>query len=187
VLPTALVPIRIGPTAKRRLAHVLGPEERMRLIWELFSHVVSVIGHAGLRTIALASGRLDAPEGVEVWRDEARGLNRAVAAATQRIGAPLIVVHADLPLLTTDDIDRVLASPGDVVVARAHDGGTNGLLLRQLIAPAFGRASALAHATRARRAGLRATVIDSPGFALDVDDESTLSASGVASVPRTRP
>jgi 2-phospho-L-lactate guanylyltransferase (CobY/MobA/RfbA family) len=44
------------------------------------------------------------------------------------------------------------------------------------------------HADRARRAGLSASVLDIPGFALDVDDEAGLSASGRgASAPYTRP
>ncbi|MGH2758899.1 MAG: 2-phospho-L-lactate guanylyltransferase [Actinomycetota bacterium] len=187
MLPTALVPVRAGPTAKRRLAHVLGPLERDKLVRALFAHVVSTLDQAGLKTIALAPDAIDAPAGVEVWRDAAPGLNRAIAAALRRLETPILIVHADLPRLQADDIDRVLTAPGDVVVARSRDGGTNGLLLRRLIAPGFGPGSAAAHASRARSAGLRATVIDTPGLALDVDDETSLSASGAWSVRGTRP
>jgi 2-phospho-L-lactate guanylyltransferase len=187
VLPTALIPVRIGRTAKRRLAHVLGPDERVRLVRTLFEHVASVTSDAGLRVVALTPGNLDPMDGIEVWQDEGSGLNRAVDAAVRRIGAPVLVVHADLPLLGTDDIDQVLASHADVVIARAHDGGTNGLLLRRLMTPAFGPSSASVHARRARSAGLRVHVVDLPGFALDVDDEVGLSACGAAFFPGTRP
>lgn len=137
-----------------------------------------------MRTIALTPHAVEAPE---VWRDEAPGLNRAVAAALARLDAPVLIVHADLPRLSPDDIDEVLGTAGDVVVARSRDGGTNGLLLRRKIAPSFGPGSAAAHAGDARAAGLRATVIDVPGFALDVDDERGLSASDASGVRGKRP
>lgn len=189
MLPTALIPVRIGRTAKRRLAHVLGPEERINLVRSLFEHVLGVTMEIGLRVIVLTPTDIDVPDGVEVWKDEVPGLNRAVGAAARSIGTPLLVVHADLPLLATSDLERVLSSDADVVIARAHDGGTNGLLLRRPLATAFGPDSASAHAVSARGARLRAEVIDIPGFAEDIDDERSLrrfSASGV-SFPGRRP
>lgn len=155
---------------------------------ELFGHVVSVLERAGLPLVVLTPGELRAPGGVEVWRDEAPGLNAAVGAALRRLGAPALIVHADLPHLQIGDVDVVLGSPGDVVVARSRDGGTNGLLMRRLITPSFGPGSALAHVSTARTMGLRARVLDVPGFAVDVDDEpALLSVSGGASYLRKRP
>ena len=187
MLPTALVPVRISRTAKRRLAHVLGPDDRMRLVRALFEHVVCVVREAGLHVVALSPNDVLDVEGIEVWRDEAPGLNGAIGAAITRIGMPVFVIHADLPKLTAADVDDVLRIPGHVVIARARDGGTNGLLLRRPIALAFGPSSSVAHAANARAAGLSARVVDLPGFALDVDDESGLSASGAVSVLDTRP
>jgi 2-phospho-L-lactate guanylyltransferase len=185
VLPTALIPIRTGRTAKRRLAHVLGPDERDALVRSLFDHVAAVVLEAGLRTVALTPGSIQPPDGVEVWPDEGAGLNRAVQAALLRTGVPVLVVHADLPLLSPADVDCVLASEADVVIARSEDGGTNGLLMRRLITPAFGSGSATLHASGARGAGLRVHVLDTPGFATDVDDEVGLSACA-AFFPGTR-
>lgn len=173
--PTGLVPVRVTPGAKRRLAHVLSARERMRLVRALFDHVTAVLADAGLDVIALSPTPIEAP-GVEVWTDAAPGLNRALEVALGRLGEPVLVVHADLPLLSTADVDRVLGHRADVVVARALDGGTNGLLMREPIRPAFGPGSAHAHARRARGAGLRTAVVDVPGFALDVDDDAALSA-----------
>lgn len=187
MLPTALIPVRTGRTAKRRLAHVLGPDERAELVRSLFEHVAAIAVTAGLRVIALTPGELGPKDGVEVWRDERSGLNRAIAASLHRIGAPVLVVHADLPLLAADDLDRVITTDADVVIARATDGGTNGLLLRHLIRPEFGKDSASRHARQARDAGLRAHVVDIPGFALDVDDEVGLSAYDAAFFPDMRP
>lgn len=189
MLPTALIPVRIAPTAKHRLAHVLGPDERIDLVRSLFEHVLAVTLDTGLPVIVLSPTDIEVPESAEVWKDEEPGLNRAIGAALRKIGTPVLVVHADLPFLSTSDIERVLSSDADVVIARAHDGGTNGLLLRKPLAPAFGRDSALAHAAGARSARLRTEVIDTPGFAQDVDDERSLGklSAGGASFPGRRP
>jgi 2-phospho-L-lactate guanylyltransferase len=185
--PTALVPVRSGPTAKRRLAHVLSAAQREELVRGLLDHVTGVLMESGLRVVVLSPSPIDV-EGAEIWTDEAPGLNAALAAAIERLRAPVFIVHSDLPLLQTDDVDRVLRNDADVVIARSYDGGTNGLLLRSLIRPAFGHQSAAAHATRARRDGLRTSVLDMPGFAVDVDDESGLSfCASVSAFPRTRP
>ena len=187
LVPPALIPVRTGPTAKRRLAHVLRAPERAALVRSLLDHVVGVLTSVGLRVVVLTPEPVDVP-GAEVWTDEAPGLNAAVAAALPRLGPPALVVHADLPLLSPADVETSLNSEADVVIARSYDGGTNGLLMRTLLRPAFGVGSAAAHADRARRAGLRAAVLDIPGFAMDVDDEVGLSVCDGAGVsPYTRP
>jgi 2-phospho-L-lactate guanylyltransferase len=185
--PTALIPVRTGPTAKRRLAHVLDARERAELVRTLLDRVVEVLTVVGLRIVVLTPEATDV-EGAEVWTDAAPGLNAAVAAALEKLGTPVLVVHADLPLVGAADVETVLADQTDVVIARSYDGGTNGLLLRAPLRPAFGVGSALMHADRARRAGLTASVLDIPGFAMDVDDEVGLSACENAGVSRyTRP
>jgi 2-phospho-L-lactate guanylyltransferase (CobY/MobA/RfbA family) len=171
MLPSALIPVRIAPTAKKRLAHVLGPAGRMDLMQRLFDHVASVLEDAGLDVVALTDDG---------------GLNAVVRAALAQVGAPALVVHADLPALRVEDVSRLLDIDGDVVIARSVDGGTNGLLLRSVIAPAFGVRSAHEHAARARRAGLVTRVVDIPGFARDIDDPASLTRYG-ASFLKPRP
>jgi len=163
--PTALIPVRIAPTAKRRLAHMLGPSGRMDLMQRLFDHVSSVLQRAGLEVVVL---------------DEDGGLNAVVRSGLARVGLPALVVHADLPLLDVPDVAALLDVSGDVVIARSTDGGTNGLLLRSPIEPAYGVGSAHEHAARARRAGLVTRVVDIPGFARDIDDEAALTAYGAS-------
>ena len=183
--PIALVPVRMAPVAKRRLAHVADPAARAALVRELFEHVVGVLGDAGLHVVALAPHPLPA-EGIEVWRDGAPGLNAAVDDAVARTGVPVLIVHADLPALGASDVDAVLSSPADVVIGRALDGGTNALLMRRSIRVAFGPGSALMHARRARGQGLRAHVIDRPGLAVDVDNAAALTVLRGAAYQRRR-
>ena len=176
MLPTALVPIRTG--AKLRLAHVIGPDARRRLVDHVFRHVVDVLTTAGLRTIALSPASAtplpDVP-GAEVWLDAAPGLNAALDSAVRTIGPPVLIVHADLPALGVSDVHALLETPGDVVIARARDGGSNALLMRKAVPCSFGPSSAIAHARRARSLDLRAVVVDRPALALDVDDEASLT------------
>jgi 2-phospho-L-lactate/phosphoenolpyruvate guanylyltransferase len=184
VLPTAIVPLRAGPTAKRRLAGLLGPDERRELMRALLDHVLTVLDAAGLRVVVLSADPVELSAdpigplvGAEVWPDRASGLNASLDDAIDRTSTPVLIVHADLPAVQASDIRALLDEPGDVVIARSRDGGTNALLMRERIRCAFGPSSSLAHASRARASGLRARVIDRPGLALDVDDEASLNAS----------
>src|SRR5207248_1375176 len=150
----------------------------------LFDHVCGVLVDAGLRVVALSAGPLETS--VEVWPDSGRGLNAAVRDGVGRTGLPVLVAHADLPSLTVPDVFSLVDTPGDVVIARSEDGGTNGLLMRSFVEPSFGPGSAHAHASRARRAGLVTKVVDIPGFARDIDDPRALTSYG-ASFRQPRP
>ncbi|MFD6135478.1 2-phospho-L-lactate guanylyltransferase [Isoptericola sp. NPDC060257] len=114
------------------------------------------------------------------------GLNAALdvgrEAALERGAERLLVAHADLPLLTTDDVTALLAAGapapdgarrGDAVVVATdrHLAGTN-LLVLPAAAPfrfRFGEASRTAHVAEAERAGLRPVVVRRPGTAVDLD------------------
>ena len=81
------------------------------------------------------------------------GLAHAIAQLRPRPDA-VVILAGDLPLVRPDDIDalvRVIPARG-VVVARARDGGSNGLGLRppDALVPSFGAlASAALHLRRA--------------------------------------
>lgn len=117
-------------------------------------------------------------------------LNAALAhaqAVAQVGGAEaILVLPADLPLLTAADLDELydLAQEGpSVVLAPSHDRGTNALLLRPpgIIPFAFGPDSFIRHAAAAGAAGLPCHVYHSVTLALDVDHpEDLLLAQGCA-------
>ena len=65
------------------------------------------------------------------------------------------------------------------MVARAKDGGTNAVAMRPpgVLPTLFGESeSCRLHEEAARRAGLRAVVLDLPGLAFDVDTPEDLAA-----------
>lgn len=176
----ALVPLRSPGEGKRRLATALTREERAALAGAMLADVARALAGAAVdRVVVAASGAPAAAAasalGLDVLLDPptVTSLDGALSAATTRVGPvdTLVVVAADLPTLAAGDVDALLAVDADVVVAPTDDGGTGGLVRRpgDVLAPAYGGASAARHLHRARRQGLRAAAVELAGFALDVD------------------
>jgi 2-phospho-L-lactate guanylyltransferase len=169
---TAIVPIKAAAERKQRLASSLSPERRLLLSEMLLSAVVATLKASDTieRVMILANEPL---QDVEVgWiEDRGRGLNDELTLARRGLpDASLLVVHADLPFLHSDDV-AAMAQAGRSGVAIApdrHSKGTNAVALmpRHTFRFRFGEASFLAHCAQ----GVPATaVIDTPGLALDID------------------
>lgn len=86
-------------------------------------------------------------------------------------GVDVLVVAADLPRLTTADVDAVLHTEASVVCAPTHGNGTAALLRRpgDRISTAYGADSARRHRTLAARAGVGFEQVVRDGFLHDVD------------------
>lgn len=186
----ALVPVRGLALGKRRLQVALDEHGRAALIEAMLVDVLRALGASpavALSTVvssdpevaplAAAEGALllpDAPEG---------GLNASLTAALAWLaaacpGKAALVVPADLPVLTPALLEAsVLGAPGEVVIARSRDGGTNLLLLRALPGPrlCFGPESCARHRAAARAAGCTATIVEHPVFACDLDTGEDLA------------
>jgi 2-phospho-L-lactate guanylyltransferase len=179
---TAIVPLKALHHSKQRLTGRLSASERRSLMRSLFLHVLDTcVATASIDEVIAVVGD-DAGAGltrhhaVMVLQDAGDGLNAAIRHATGLLPAPStsLVVVADLPEVTVDDLDAVVAAgrrASNVIVAPSHGGGTGALLRRPaaVIAPAFGVDSAAAHLRAAQRAGVRAGVITRPGLAHDID------------------
>lgn len=200
----AVVPVKALDRAKSRLAGILSPAERRNLALLMLRRVLGVLGahrlppppahHThdlpALSEVWLLSPdeqvlRLAAEIGVRPLYDQATDLNAALEQArdaVQQAGAEaLLVVPADLPVITPEDISRLLttlASGADMVIA--PDGaseGTNALALR-LPSPLrfqFGSDSCALHLAAAARLQLNVAIIHSPSLALDVDTPESLT------------
>ena len=183
----ALIPVKELAQAKARLAPVLDDGARRRLALALFRDVLAA---------ALACPALDAV--AVVTRDEEvlalaieagaeglpepGGLNEALTSAAETLGQRdadrLIVLAADLPLATSDDIAAVAQAGADVVVAPSRDGGTNALALPLPVGAItfrFGADSARRHLDGAQEAGLRSLRLDLPNLAFDLDTPEDLA------------
>ena len=183
----AVVPVRGLPAGKRRLAALLDVDERNGLVLAMLDDVVAALAAAeSVDRIAIASRDAAARDeaarlGVDFLdQTELRlGYNRAVQFAQEALveSEAILIVPADVPLITPDAVDMMVSTAPDgpaVVVAPAHDGGTNGLFLRppDVVKPQFGPSSARAHQQSAASAGdagvpFREVRIDVWAFDLD--------------------
>ena len=106
----------------------------------------------------------------------------AVAADLLIRGAStMLLLPADIPLVTKADIQALLAEhtyPGVSLAAAGSDGGTNALLVSppDIIAPAFGENSCQRHSTHAREQGVEPVVLNTSGLNLDIDTLEDIQA-----------
>jgi 2-phospho-L-lactate guanylyltransferase len=180
--PHLLIPVKALDGAKSRLASALSREERAELMLRLLDGVVAAVREAGVERVTLVTPEPLALPGVERFDDRGLAWNDAIAAAMREVvrGPLAAVVSADLPLLAADDVAALIeATPArGVAIARAQDGGTNGVAMRPpgAMPTCFGEPqSAALHARLARAAGLEPVVVDLPGLAFDVDTPEDLA------------
>ncbi|MCG2841096.1 2-phospho-L-lactate guanylyltransferase [Sandaracinobacter sp. RS1-74] len=168
---TALVPLKPAGDRKSRLAEDLAADERTSLSEQLLAHVLRVLEQSpAIGRILLLCQQPPAFWQGEWIADHGRGLNPELAAAHRSLAqAPVLVVHADLPLLSEADVAAITADAGNWAIAPDRHGlGTNAVAI-----PAhtpfdfqFGADSFARH--RASNPG-EPLVIKRSGFALDID------------------
>lgn len=191
----ALVPVKPFALAKSRLAGVLPPAGRAALSRRLLSRTLTALAAATeiQRVVVISRDRaalgLARRAGTQALRETgAAGLNAALEQALAQARAAgaeaALILPADLPHLTPDDIVALLppgSDPALVIAPDRHERGTNALLMRPpgLIACAFGEGSFAAHLARARAAGVTPQVCRRPKLALDLDTPEDLLLSQV--------
>lgn len=182
----AIVPVKPMRRAKSRLSSVLGAEERLALSREMLNRVLEALaGVSGIERTLLVSRDTEAMalarhHGARTLSERPpidlnQALQQATRAAVGSGASAVLVVPADLPLVTVEDLQELVAlsaSPPVVVLApdRRREG-TNALLASPagLIEYAFGPSSFDRHRASALTAGARVQVCDRPGLALDLD------------------
>ncbi|WP_422342763.1 2-phospho-L-lactate guanylyltransferase [Parasphingorhabdus sp.] len=131
-----LVPIKQGNEGKSRLGPIMKGKCRSDLAERMASHVLSTLQECfNLNDISILS-----PVPPQAWqgrwvRDEGRGLNPEVTAwHIKQDGAPICIVHADLPLLSVDDVQALLgmAQNGAALATDRTGQGTNALAIADL-------------------------------------------------------
>jgi 2-phospho-L-lactate guanylyltransferase len=189
----AIVPVKNLEHAKVRLSSVLSPSERRMLVLAMLDDVLHAlraapaVAHVSVISRDSTVLHAAAQHGAEAIVDRMPGLNEALTQAATHVAArgaaALLVLPADLPLVTPSDIDALsgaLENEPGAVLAASRDGGTNALLVRPpLVLPfLYGVGSLMKHMEAARQRGLGVEVVRSPGLALDVDqpDDLTLLA-----------
>lgn len=182
----AIVPVKPLRRGKSRLAGVLSPEERNDLNRRLLTHTLETLNAIPEIEQVLVISRDQAALSLArehgartVLENGAPELNVALARATIVVKnyatRGLLIVPADLPLISPEDVNAMLdiaVDPPVVVLAPDHRRqGTNALLVCPvgLIEYDFGPGSFQRHCERALQAGARLEILDLPSLALDMD------------------
>lgn len=179
----ALVPVKTPGRAKTRLNPVLEQDECARLAMAMLRDVLDALTAARqIDAIAVVTDDAEVAEfaavlGHRVMRDSAVDLCAALDSAAAELAAQgtrtVMIIPADMPTITSDDLDRLLERhEGGVSISPAiRDGGTNALICSPPDAVAFcyGRDSARKHMLAAERNGINCNRLPVPAFFRDVD------------------
>lgn len=182
----AIIPVKPLNRAKSRLADVLTPEQRQQLAEMMFRHVLQVVSTVpqviGTLVVSRDTKALSIAREYHARTVQETGqpeLNAALTRATQVIrgwkGDAVLVLPADLPLITAADISKIIAlneeMPGIVIATDQHGDGTNALLVRPpgLLEYAFGTGSFARHVALAKQEGVTVQEFKSDRLALDID------------------
>jgi len=185
-----LVPVKDLDGAKERLSPVLAPAERRALARAMLEDVCQALGAWQRRpAVALVTGdpfarRLARAHSLQVIEDsmnpgETGAIEMATRAAEAAGAAFTLVIPADIPLLDTRDLERILAAApteGSVLVPAGDRRGTNGILRRpaSLFPLRFGNDSFQPHLRAARASGKPHVVLECPSLQVDVDNPDDL-------------
>ncbi|MFV1999178.1 MAG: 2-phospho-L-lactate guanylyltransferase [Acidimicrobiia bacterium] len=173
----AVVPIR-DFQGMTRLAPILSSRERSALAKTLAERVVRATAEAGLRTLIVTAAddvwRWAVGRGLSVCDDPGSGLSDAAATGVACGGdKPWMVVHADLPLVTSSAIAGVAeAAISSTVIVPSHDGGTTVICGYGRFHFSYGTGSFHRHLA----ANPRATVLVSRELSIDIDTPEHLAS-----------
>lgn len=182
----AIVPVKPLRQGKSRLAEVLTPDERTDLNRRLLAHTLGTltaiqeIEHVLVISRDQAALALAREYGARTVQESGApqlnvALTRATIVARNYATRGVLIIPADLPLITPEDVRLMLAraeEPPVVVVVPDHRReGTNALLVcpAGLIDYEYGPGSFQRHCARALQAGARLEICELPSLALDMD------------------
>ncbi|MEQ8859876.1 MAG: 2-phospho-L-lactate guanylyltransferase [Pseudomonadales bacterium] len=187
----AIVPIKSLEAAKRRLASVLSPDERRALMLAMARDVLNALARSeALSGVLIVSRTPEADALAQAFGTErftespdadlSEALTQAADHAAQHLQARgVMIVPADVPLITPEEIDAILAGHETVTVIPDDEHlGTNGLICSppNCIPLRFDGRSFKPHVDAAFAAGTPPRIVPSKRFALDVDTPDDLQA-----------
>ena len=172
----AALPIKPFGVAKARLSTVLGPAQRSRLGRAVAARTARCAAEAGadVQVVTADQGVAEWARGSELGiiledPDLGIGLDGAAATAARhagRLGLRWAIVHADLPVATSDDMRLVFdAAAAGTAIVPSYDGGTNVIAGAGTYRFSFGRGSFARHLAAAPQAA----VVVPPRLVLDLD------------------
>lgn len=183
----AIVPVKPLRRGKSRLAGTLTEDERTELNRQLLAHTLETLKKTPEIEQTLVISR--DPQALAVAREfDARtvledgsphlntALERATVVAKVYATSGVLILPADLPLISQEDIQKLVSVANQyervvVITPDRHKEGTNALLISPagIIEYDFGPNSFSRHCERARKAGARLEICILPSIELDLD------------------
>lgn len=183
----AIVPVKPLRRGKSRLAERLTEDERAELNSLLLAHTLKTLKKTPKIDEVLVVSR--DPKALTIARDhKARtirengsprlnvALERATAVAKMYEAKSVLVLPADLPLISQADVEKLLSVVNGgkrivVITPDRHRSGTNALFLSPIgvIEYDYGENSFERHCERAKEAGARLEICELPSIELDLD------------------
>ncbi|HXC27429.1 MAG TPA: 2-phospho-L-lactate guanylyltransferase [Stellaceae bacterium] len=187
----AVIPVKETQGAKQRLAPALSAPLRQKLALAMLEDVLEAVarvkglGGAILVTVDPEAENLARRYGLRTLADGAHdGHTGAVSAGARHLVArgrrTLLTLPGDLPLITTAEIETLIAAHGPApafTIVPAHDDlGSNAILMSppQAVPLRFGEDSYFPHLAAARAQGIEPCVVRLPGIAFDIDNPQDL-------------
>ncbi len=182
----AIVPVKPLRRGKSRLAGTLSEDERTELNRSLLQNTLKTLSELKEVEEVLVVSRdpqaltIARNYGARTVREDGQpelntALKRATVIAQVYATGAVLILPADLPLITAQDVHTLIARAGEppcvVIAPDRHGTGTNALLISPsgLIEYDFGENSFQRHCRRAREAGARLEIVDLPSLGLDLD------------------
>lgn len=195
----ALLPFKGARGAKRRLAPLLGPEEREALVLAMLRDVLAALTRSPQLAAVLlvsrdaAAASLGREFGIDIFRDGAADLSGAVVEASRHAAAAgaggTLFVPGDVPLIAPQDIAAIVdGHERATLVPDAAGIGTNAAAASppNAFEYLFDGRSFKPHIGAARRAGIEPRILRLPAFGLDVDTVAALGELRAAGADAAR-
>ena len=192
-MTACLIPVKELSTAMSRLRDILEQDDKISLSLAMLEDVVEVVsGVSGISPLVIVTrdpraAAIADKYGIEVIQEppDVRGEGPAVDygadTLTRRGVDRLLVIPSDIPQVETSDVEAILAVDAgvpSVVMAPAHDGGTNAMFRRPptSIPSRFGPNSLALHLQEAKTKGVDARIIELNSLYVDVDTPEDLAS-----------
>ena len=177
----AVIPFKKS-NAKSRLSPLLTDKEREEFAMAMLSDVAGTLVRSGcFEVVDILSTSVIDFEGANIVLANS-GLNEALNEYLKKMSShsmdePVLIIMADIPLVSIKNITDITASRSDVVIAPGRMGGTNAIFIRdpsRFHVDYYG-ASFFKHRDIARNNGLTVEVFDSFNLSTDIDEVADIA------------
>ena len=178
----AVIPMKPLAESKTRLSAYLSQSQRATLSLSMLKWVVQTLVESRVERVVVVGGDVSVEtesrmRGAEWIKDDYLELNKALENAFGSVwgeGLSAAYIPSDLPLLTVQDVDGLIDASDQgliLTMCRAHDGGTNGMIVPPHLGfgPLLGSDSFRRHEFLARELKVEFRKYESDGFCRDID------------------